>query len=67
MQKRLVLICEGSLYPNKLLDVIEPGLEEAGHYRGTVAAWIEPSLPLPQWRGSNDGGARGLAAARTAV
>ena len=67
MQKRLVLVCEGSLCLNKLPDVSGPGLGEAGRYMGTVVAWIEPSLPLPQWRGSNDGGARGLAAGRTAV
>ena len=32
MQKRLVLVCEGSLCPRKLSDVSGPGLGEAGHY-----------------------------------
>ena len=33
MQKRHVLVCEGSLYPRKLSDVSGPGLGEAGRYR----------------------------------
>ena len=33
MQKRLVLVCEGSLCPIKLPEVSGPGLEEAGRYR----------------------------------
>ena len=32
MQKRHVLVCEGSLYPRKLSDVSGPGLGEAGRY-----------------------------------
>ena len=32
MQKRLVLVCEGSLCPIKLPEVSRPGLEEAGRY-----------------------------------
>ena len=32
MQKRLVLVCEGSLCPRKLPDVSGPGLGEAGRY-----------------------------------
>ena len=33
MQKRLVLVCEGSLCPKKQPDVSGPGLGEAGRYR----------------------------------
>ena len=33
MQKRLVLVCEDSLYPRKQPDVSGPGIGEAGHYR----------------------------------
>ena len=32
VQKKLVLVCEGSLHPRKLLDVNGPGLGEAGRY-----------------------------------
>ena len=34
MQKRLVLVCEGSLCPRKLPEVSGPGLGEAGRYNG---------------------------------
>ena len=33
VQKRLVLVCEGSLCPIKLPAVSGPGLEEAGRYK----------------------------------
>ena len=33
MQKRHVLVCEGSLCPRELPDVSGPGLGEAGRYR----------------------------------
>ena len=36
MQKRHVLVCEGSLCPRKLSDVSGPGLGEAGRYIGAV-------------------------------
>ena len=32
MQKRLVLVCEDSLFPRKQPDVSGPGLGEAGRY-----------------------------------
>ena len=32
MQKRHVLVCEGSLYPRELPEVNRPGLREAGRY-----------------------------------
>ena len=41
MQKRLVLVCEGSLCPIKLPDVSGSDLEEAGRY--TIAL---DALPL---------------------
>ena len=34
VQKRHVLVCEGSLCPRELLDVSGPGLGEAGRYKG---------------------------------
>ena len=34
MQKRLVLVCEGSLCPRKLPEVSGSGLGEAGRYNG---------------------------------
>ena len=36
MQKRLVLVCEGSLCFKKLSDVSGPGLGEAGRYKDAL-------------------------------
>ena len=46
MQKKLVLVCEGSLHPKKLLDVSGPGLGEAGRYSFAyrIDAYIESML-----------------------
>ena len=46
MQKILVLVCEGSLYPNKLPDVSGPGLGEAGRY----IMVLEPTLAVSRAR-----------------
>ena len=57
MQKRLVLVCEGSLCPRKLPDVSGPGLGEAGRYRemsweeAPRAAVLEPGR-TSAWGGS---------------
>jgi len=40
MQKRHVLVCEGSLCPKNLSDVSEPGLGEAGRYSYTERAML---------------------------
>ena len=39
VQKRLVLVCEGSLCPRKQPDVSGPGLGEARCYRGRGPSW----------------------------
>jgi len=38
VQKRLVLVCEGSLYPKKLPDVSGPDLGKAGRYKCVLEA-----------------------------
>ena len=54
MQKKLVLVCDGSLCPRKLPDVSGPGLEEAGRYRmiseptlavSTYGMWPREDVP----------------------
>ena len=42
MQKKQVLVCDGSLCPRELTDVSGPGLGEAGRYRMVS----EPSLAV---------------------
>ena len=46
MQKRLVLVCEGSLCPRELPDVSGPSLGEAGRYRMVS----EPTLAVSRAR-----------------
>ena len=46
MQKRHVLVCEGSLCPRELPDVSGPGLGEAGRYRMV----LEPTLAVSRAR-----------------
>ena len=46
MQKRHVLVCEGSLCPRTLSDVSGPGLREAGRYRMVS----EPTLAVSRAR-----------------
>ena len=50
MQKRLVLVYEGSLCPRKLSDVSGPSLGEAGRYRMVS----EPTLAVSRARGGAD-------------
>ena len=41
MQKRHVLVCEGSLCPRELPDVSGPGLGEAGRYNAAPSGDVE--------------------------
>ena len=44
MQKRHVLVCEGSLCPRELPDVNEPGLGEAGRYNYLRVLYVHLSF-----------------------